>query len=227
MRVHFTTHLLPRLALLAMASVVASPALAAGQSTAPPSLAELARQEAERRKVTKDAPKVITAKDLPESARKPATPPATGPAGSHATSQDKGQATSQDKGQDKGQATGDAGAPSQAAGDQKPAPPADAAAGQGPGRDEATWRGRITIAREALRRNEIFLQALQTRVNALDNDFRNGAGNFTQQAQVNADRQKTLEELERVKSDVEQSGKQVADIEEQARKAGVPPGWLR
>ena len=59
------------------------------------------------------------------------------------------------------------------------------------------------------------------------NDFRNGAGNFPQQAQVNEDRQKTLQELERVKADVEVSKKQVADIEEEARKAGVPPGWLR
>jgi len=34
-------------------------------------------------------------------------------------------------------------------------------------------------------------------------------------------------ELNRVKSDVERGKKQIADIEEEARKAGVPPGWLR
>ena len=78
-----------------------------------------------------------------------------------------------------------------------------------------------------MRRNETFLQALQTRVNALDNDFRNGAGNSAQQAKVTEDRQKALEEMERVKADVELSKKQIADIEEEARKAGVPPGWLR
>jgi hypothetical protein len=33
--------------------------------------------------------------------------------------------------------------------------------------------------------------------------------------------------MEKVKADVEASKKQVADIEEEARKAGVPPGWLR
>ena len=208
MKVPFTAHLL-RLVLLAIAGLVSYPGLAAGQSTAPPSLAELARQEAERRKATKDAPKVITAKDLPESARKPAATPTTAPAATHATSH----------------ATGDAGAPAQVAGDQKPTPPANPASGeQG---DEAAWRRRITQAREGLRRNETFLQALQTRANALYNDFRNGAGDFTQQAQSNADRQQTAKEIERVSADVEASRKQVADIEEEARKAGIPPGWLR
>jgi hypothetical protein len=145
----------------------------------------------------KDSKKVITAKDLPESARKPASTPA---------------------------AT-EGGAAPQAGGEQKPAPAG--AAGSGGQGDEASWRGRITQAREELRRNEAFLQALQTRVNALSNDFRNGAGDFSQQAKANEDRQKALEEMERVKADVELSKKQIADIEEAARKAGVPPGWLR
>jgi small-conductance mechanosensitive channel len=82
-------------------------------------------------------------------------------------------------------------------------------------------------ARDGLRRNEAFLQALEIQVNALTNDFRNGAGNFPQQAQVTEERRKALDELQRVKADVELSKKQIADIEEEARKAGVPPGWLR
>ena len=36
-----------------------------------------------------------------------------------------------------------------------------------------------------------------------------------------------IQEMEKVKADIEASKKQVADIEEEARKAGVPPGWLR
>ena len=68
---------------------------------------------------------------------------------------------------------------------------------------------------------------MQTRLNALANDVRNGGGNFPQQVKNNEDREKTLQDLERVKADVELSKKQIADIEEEARKAGVPPGWLR
>jgi hypothetical protein len=180
----------------ALASLLVAPAVAAAQSQ--PSLAELARQEAERRK-TVNSKKVITitAKDLPESARKAASTPETT----------------------------EHGAAPQAGADQQPAPAGNAAPGGQA--DEAAWRARITQARDGLQRNEIFLQALQTRANALYNDFRNGAGDFTQQAQVNMDRQKNAQELERVKADVETSRKQVADIEEAARKAGVPPGWLR
>ncbi len=185
---------------LALAAGLAWPVAAAAQTqSTPPSLAEIAKKEAERRKTTKDAKKVITTKDLPESARKPASAPATAAEGA------------------------------QGGGDQKPAPSGDTASapaasgGQG---DEAAWRARITQARETLRRNETFLEALQTRVNALGNDFRN-SGDSAQQAKLTQDRLKALEDLERVKADVELSKKQIADIEEEARKAGVPPGWVR
>lgn len=188
---HVSRSLVGSMLATALAALLVWPAVATGQSQ--PSLAEIARKEAERRKTVKDSKKVITSKDLPESARKPATT--------------------------------EGGAPSQAGADQKPAATGDAASG-GQG-DEASWRGRMTQAREELRRNEVFLQALQTRVNALTNDFRNGGGDFSQQAKVNEDRQKSLQDMERVKADVELSKKQIADIEEEARKAGVPPGWLR
>jgi predicted lipid-binding transport protein (Tim44 family) len=185
---------------LALAVGFAWPVGAAAQTqSTPPSLAEIAKKEAERRKTTKDAKKVITTKDLPESARKPASAPAT--------SAERGQS----------------------GGDQKPAPGAEISSGSAPSGgqgDEAAWRARITQAREALRRNETFLEALQTRVNALGNDFRN-SGDSAQQAKLTQDRLKALEDLERVKADVELSKKQIGDIEEEARKAGVPPGWVR
>jgi hypothetical protein len=191
---HLSRSIVRSMLAAALTSLLVCPAVVTAQSQ--PSLAELARQEAERRKTVKDSKKVITAKDLPESARKPASTPAAA----------------------------EPGAAPQAAADQKPAPGNPGPAGQA---DEAAWRSRITQAREALRRSEMFLQALQTRANALYNDYRNGAGDFTQQAQSNEERQKNLQELERVKAEVEASKKHVADIEEEARKAGVPPGWLR
>jgi hypothetical protein len=33
--------------------------------------------------------------------------------------------------------------------------------------------------------------------------------------------------MERVQAEIVQYRKQIADIEEEARKAGIPPGWLR
>jgi hypothetical protein len=72
----------------------------------------------------------------------------------------------------------------------------------------------------------MFAEALQSRINALTTDFVN-RDNPMQRAQIGEERQKALEELARVKSDIEQNRKLVDDIEEEARKAGVPPGWLR
>jgi hypothetical protein len=41
------------------------------------------------------------------------------------------------------------------------------------------------------------------------------------------DRQKALTEMDRVKKEIADHTKALADLQEEARKAGVPPGWLR
>jgi hypothetical protein len=81
-------------------------------------------------------------------------------------------------------------------------------------------------AREYLRQNEVFAEALQSLVNALRADFLR-RDNPVQRARVGEDRDKALLELNRVKGEIEKAKKQIADLEEEARKAGVPPGWLR
>lgn len=118
------------------------------------------------------------------------------------------------------------------------APPADAAAKPADAakpdqaqqkadeKGEDYWRTRMANAREELRRNEMFRDALQTRVNSLTNDF-SARDDPYQRAQIADDRQKALAELDRVTKDIESGKKQIADIEEEARQAGVPPGWIR
>jgi len=93
-------------------------------------------------------------------------------------------------------------------------------------RDEAYWRGRVEASRAQLRRNELFQQALQTRVNALTTDFVN-TDDPAQRAVVAVDRQRAIEELERVATELDRLREDIADIEEEARRASVPPGWLR
>ena len=44
---------------------------------------------------------------------------------------------------------------------------------------------------------------------------------------VAADRQKALSELDRVKAEILAHQKQITDIQTEARKAGVPAGWVR
>lgn len=93
-------------------------------------------------------------------------------------------------------------------------------------KDEAWWRGRIAQAKEAQRRAEAFAEALQSRINALATDMVNRDDPY-QRAKISDDRQKALAELQRVTNEIEQAKKDIADIEEEARRANVPPGWLR
>ena len=93
-------------------------------------------------------------------------------------------------------------------------------------KDEAWWKNRINQVREELRRNEMFAEALQTRINSLSTDFVNRDDPF-QRGKIGEDRDKAIAELSRVKAEIVNAKKQIEDIEEEARKAGVPPGWLR
>jgi hypothetical protein len=114
-------------------------------------------------------------------------------------------------------------AETQAANEQKPAEPDTNKKEE---RDETWWRARITTARNTLSRDEMFLEALQSRINALSADFVNRDDPY-QRARIAEDRQKALAEMDRVKADITLHKKELEDIEEEARKASVPPGWLR
>jgi hypothetical protein len=113
------------------------------------------------------------------------------------------------------------------------AAPADAATG-GPvtdargqaAKDEAAWRQRMTSAREALDRSTSFASALQSQINGLTMDFIN-RDDPVQRAQIDQQRVKAVAELERTQREVENNKKAIGAIEEDARKAGVPAGWLR
>ena len=103
---------------------------------------------------------------------------------------------------------------------EKPKPEVDRKA------QELAWRQRMQSARDALQRSQMFAEALQSRINGLTTDF-TARDDPAQRAVVANDRQKALTELDRVKNDITQQTKAIADIQEEARRAGVPPGWLR
>ncbi len=93
-------------------------------------------------------------------------------------------------------------------------------------KDEAAWRARITAAREALDRSTSFASALQSQVNGLTVDFIN-RDDPAQRAQIEQQRLKAVAELERTQREIEANRKAITAIEDEARKAGVPAGWLR
>ena len=93
-------------------------------------------------------------------------------------------------------------------------------------KDEAWWRARITAARAALERDKLLVDALDNRVSTLTRDAVN-RDDPAQRAALIQERLRALEELETMRKQVAADTQAIADIEEEARKAGIPPGWIR
>ncbi len=91
---------------------------------------------------------------------------------------------------------------------------------------EDQWRNRITAARQAQERAQLMVEALQNRVDGLWAEF-TSRDDPAQRAVIEQNRQTALDELENTQTEVEDLTQQIADIQEEARRANVPPGWLR
>ena len=99
-------------------------------------------------------------------------------------------------------------------------------ADKGSVRDQAYWSGRRKALQDKLDRDGSFLLALQTRINSLVTDFVN-RDDPVQRAGIERERLKAVADLARLQKDITDGKKALADLEEEARRAGVPPGWLR
>jgi hypothetical protein len=69
-------------------------------------------------------------------------------------------------------------------------------------------------------------EALQSRINALTTDFVN-RDDPAQRNAIAAERQKALAELDRLKQEIVDHQKAISAIQDDARRAGVPAGWVR
>jgi DNA repair exonuclease SbcCD ATPase subunit len=165
-------------------------------------LGDIARQEEARRKTIKTPAKVYT-NDVLRS--EPAPPPAA------PTAQTPAQAAAPPSPSGSGKPA-DAQTPQPAPTDEK--------------KTEAYWKQRLQAERDALSRAQIFAEALQSRINALTTDFA-ARSDPAQRDVIASDRQKALAELDRVKKEIQGHQKAITDIQEEARRAGVPAGWVR
>jgi hypothetical protein len=115
-----------------------------------------------------------------------------------------------------------------------PAKPADAAAKEAekdakdkePAKDKAYWALRRKTLQDKLDRDQSYADAMQTRINSLTADAVN-RDDPAQRSMLERDRQKSLADLARLKQDIANGKKALTDLDEEARRAGVPPGWLR
>ena len=96
----------------------------------------------------------------------------------------------------------------------------------GPTIDEDQWRSRINAMRQARDRAQLMAEALQNRVDGLWAEF-TGRDDPAQRAVIEQNRLAAMEELDHTTAEIENLTQQIADIQEEARRANVPPGWLR
>ena len=121
--------------------------------------------------------------------------------------------------------TGGAPAPSSAEPEEPPtAEEPTEEAGAAP--DEEAWRNRISAVRQSQERAELMAEALQNRVDALWADF-TSRDDPAQRAVLEQNRQAAVNELADTKGQVDALTQEMADIRTEARRANVPPGWLR
>jgi len=163
------------------------------------SLAEVAKKEEARRKTVKQTAKVYTNDNLKDDISK--TPPTPAPAAGAAAPPPSTQVPSVNL-------------------------PGGKVEAEPESKDQAYWSARMNSARAALDRSRIFADALQSRLNALNTDIVN-RDDPAQRAELERERHRAVAELDRVKKEMTEQTKAISDIESEARKAGVPPGWLR
>ena len=92
--------------------------------------------------------------------------------------------------------------------------------------DENAWRARMTAVQEARARAELTAAALQNRADGLWAQF-SATDDPARRRVVERQRTEALAELERTQAEAERLEGDIRDIREEARRAGVPPGWLR
>jgi hypothetical protein len=167
------------------------------------SLADVARQEQERRKTIETPARVYTDADVQKNA--PLTTAAARPqpaADSAATA--TGQATDT-------AAADQAGATKDAAKEPK---------------DEAGWRSRVDAARDDLARSRRLLSAMEQQLVGLGIQASSAA--IAGQKGPDPTRQReAASEVERLRADVQKYTEALSKLEGDARDKGVPPGWIR
>jgi hypothetical protein len=166
------------------------------------SLADVARAEEARRKTAKKATRVLTNSSLSPADTASVTPPSTPGTATDATNATPGVPTTIIPG--------------------GKAEPIDPAAK----RDQAYWAGRMSKARSDVTRTQMFADSLQTKINSLRTDFTN-RDNRVEREKIQQDLNTALAELERLKKEIDVQTKAITAIEDEARRANVPSGWLR
>ena len=209
MRIHRISHLAAGILLASSLCPILAQGQAAQAPQQAPSLADAARKAREQNKGRQPA-KVFTNEDIADlkgvisvvgtPPSEPAAAPATAPA-------DAAAATA-------------AAAPAAGA-------PAAPAAPKPEVKDEAYWRGKFAEARKKLADDSKELDILQREYNLKQQQFYMDPNVALREQNSRADLNKTLDQINTKKADVDKDQQAITTLEDQLRQAGGNPGWSR
>jgi chromosome segregation ATPase len=99
---------------------------------------------------------------------------------------------------------------------------------EGGGGGEKYWRNIAKQRREAVQEAEQEVKTLESRIAALRNDMSpTNVQDPTRLQTQGRDLQKAQEDLEAARHELEQARQSLANLEDEARRAGAMPGWVR
>ena len=93
-------------------------------------------------------------------------------------------------------------------------------------KDEAYWKARMQSLEAAIDADALQLAAMVARVKALTAEIDNGP-DFSGRASLRREREQAATEAARLRAVVLADRRNITRAEEEARRADVPPGWLR
>jgi hypothetical protein len=91
---------------------------------------------------------------------------------------------------------------------------------------EQWWRDRAAALRFDIERTEIVIEAMQARINALTSDVVSRDDPF-QRGALREQLQRAIAEFDRLQGVLISQRRQLEELHTEARRQGVPPGWLR
>jgi len=97
----------------------------------------------------------------------------------------------------------------------------------GGGRSKEDWQNQISSARGAVANAESLIVTLRGKAAKLENDFYAWDDPAYRDGVLKPAWDQAVADLEAARQALETAKQRIVDLEEEARKAGTPPGWLR
>lgn len=94
-------------------------------------------------------------------------------------------------------------------------------------RTKSDWQKMITDAKQSMNVWETKIKELQSELNKLTNDYYSWDDVAYREGVIKPNMDKTSKELEKAKNELEKAKDYIQELEEEARKSGALPGWLR